>query len=393
MYQDLHTATKLMRLGAYYLTQVITYLYRFDNILKYFDQVSVKNNWMTIIAQYLFPAISQLDGNPSFANELYSIVKQFPYETRFALYGQWKHATYSAIPELAVARAGCTKDTRYIMRRLSKENVKQYGRYIGKTVHSNPAIAFTIIIDQLQSYDNQIPHVVDASRYLTELEFDVLNFCMLEALSNSTKERVQPSGTSISKWLVALATFCGTLWRKHPIELKGLLHYVTNQLLTNNIFDLLVLQELISQMGGIKLLDESTADQLDAFAGGELLRREALQFENLRIIRKPSKRLTRALLDTNLDTKLGYLIAQTRRDIAFSETGTKDLKITGWMFDHCHKTLVQYFDFLIANVDRSSYPNLFGDLEELCGLYGLEPEVAFHILRPKFTQLMKVYQH
>lgn len=345
---------------------------------------------MIIISHYLFPTISQLEANPAFANELHALVQKYPYQTRFALYGEWKHFTYDKIPELKIAKTGCVKDTRYIMRRLSKETVNQYGRYIGKTVHSNPTIAFTIIIDQLQSYDNQIPHVVDASKYLTDFEFDVLNYCMLEALSNTSKERIQPNGTLISKWLVALAQFCGTLWRKHSIDLKGLLHYVTNQLLTKNVYDLLVLQELICQMAGIKLLDESTADQLEAFAGGELLRREALMFESLRIFKKSSARLTRALLDSHLAVKLGILMAQSRRDIAFSETSSKDLKITGWLHDHCHKSLVQYFDFLIANVDKSDYPNLFSDVEELCGVYGIELEVAFHILRPKLTRLIKV---
>lgn len=62
------------------------------------------------------------------------------------------------------------------MARLSKETVLEYALHIGKTVHSNPLIAFSYIIKQIESYDNMIAHVVDATRYLTPMEFGIQVF-------------------------------------------------------------------------------------------------------------------------------------------------------------------------------------------------------------------------
>ena len=240
-------------------------------------------------------------------------------------------------------------------RRLSKETVKQYGRHIGKIVHSNPTIAFTIIIDQLQSYDNQIPHVVDASRYLTELEFDVLAYCMLEALSNTSAERIQSNGTSLAKWLISLSTFCGTLWRKHPIELEAILQYVASQLAVDNVYDLIVLQELIGQMSGIRSIEETTDAQKEALAGSDNLRREVFLFEGLRTTKKSVTRLANVLVQGKLVQTIGILIAQQRKEIVFRGE-SKELKVLGWMFDHV--SLNRFFLFsrlIIIIVSQKSY--------------------------------------
>jgi THO complex subunit 2 len=78
--------------------------------------------------------------------------------------------------------------------------VKLYGRYIGKVVHSNPVVAFTNILDQIQVYDNHIPFIVDASRYLTDLSFDIFGFTLIEALA-SGKDRLESDGTSVKLWV------------------------------------------------------------------------------------------------------------------------------------------------------------------------------------------------
>ena len=71
-----------------------------------------------------------------------------------------------------------------------------------------------------------------------------------------------------------LASFCGTVFRKYNIELTGLLQYVTNQMKACKSYDLLILREIIVKMAGIEVTEEMTPDQLDALAGGELLRAE-----------------------------------------------------------------------------------------------------------------------
>lgn len=63
----------------------------------------------------------------------------------------------------------------HIYRRLSKDNVKQFGRHIGKVSHANPVVVFDTIVSQIQAYDNLIQPVTDAFKYLTQLSYDALS--------------------------------------------------------------------------------------------------------------------------------------------------------------------------------------------------------------------------
>ena len=66
---------------------------------------------------------------------------------RYQLYGQWKSQSYYTQPELIAARLGTLKRAKYIFSRLTKDNVKQQGRLIGKLSHANPAVFFEYVSD------------------------------------------------------------------------------------------------------------------------------------------------------------------------------------------------------------------------------------------------------
>lgn len=86
------------------------------------------------------------------------------------------------------------------------------------------------ILIQIQIYDNLIGPVVDSLKYLTSLSYDVLGYCLIEALAQADKNRFKHDDTSISMWLQSSANFCGSIYKKNNIELSGLLQYVANQL-------------------------------------------------------------------------------------------------------------------------------------------------------------------
>lgn len=175
-------------------------------------------------------------------------------------------------------KATVLKAIKKLMQRVSKENVKPTGRQLGKLSHSSPGLIFTYILSQIQVYDNLIGPVVDSLKYLTNLSFDVLGYCIIEALNDPNRVRTKTDGTSISMWLTALSSFCGAVFKKHTIELTGLLQYVANQLKAKHSLDLLIIKEIVTKMGGIEAAEEMTVEQLEASAGGELLRQEAASF-------------------------------------------------------------------------------------------------------------------
>ena len=83
-------------------------------------------------------------------------------------------------------------------------------------------------------------------------------------------------------WLTALSSFCGAVYKKHTIELQGLLQYVANQLKAKHSLDLIIIKEVVAKMGGVEGVEEMTSEQIEATAGGELLRQEAASFSQVK---------------------------------------------------------------------------------------------------------------
>ncbi|XP_030637187.1 THO complex subunit 2 [Chanos chanos] len=341
--------------------------------------------WLSITDQVLLPSLSLMEANACMSEELWGLFKLFPYQHRYRLYGQWKNESYNNHPQLVKVKAQTVDRARYFMKRLTKENVKQSGRQIGKLSHSNPTVLFDYVLSQIQWYDNLISPVVDSLKYLTSLSYDALAYCIIEALANPEKERMKHDDTTISSWLQSLASLCGAVFRKYPIELAGLLQYVTNQLKAGKSFDLLILKEVVQKMSGIEITDDMTSEQLEAMTGGDLLRAEGGYFGQVRNMKKPSQRLKEALLEHDLALPLCLLMAQQRHGVVFSESQHKHLKLVGKLYDQCHDTLVQFGGFLASNLSTDDYVRRVPSIDVLCKLYHTPHDAAFFLSRPMYS--------
>ncbi|KAF7244895.1 THO complex subunit 2 [Varanus komodoensis] len=350
---------------------------------------------LSITDQVLLPSLSLMDCNACMSEELWGMFKTFPYQHRYRLYGQWKNETYNSHPLLVKVKAQTIDRAKYIMKRLTKENVKPSGRQIGKLSHSNPTILFDYILSQIQKYGNLITPVVDSLKYLTSLNYDVL---------------------------ACLASFCGAVFRKYPIELAGLLQYVANQLKAGkrqdtydpvplfvlmlfHSFDLLILKEVVQKMAGIEITEEMTMEQLEAMTGGEQLKAEGGYFGQIRNTKKSSQRLKDALLDHDLALPLCLLMAQQRNGVIFQEGGEKHLKLVGKLYDQaiffctfftefpmslcfsaqCHDTLVQFGGFLASNLSTEDYIKRVPSIDVLCNEFHTPHDAAFFLSRPMYA--------
>ncbi|SPO29031.1 related to RLR1 - Subunit of the THO complex [Ustilago trichophora] len=106
-------------------------------------------------------AIPSLAGPLAFAFQLWYCGRDLdvgPYhavrETLFSV-RSWKNDLYQ-LPELRAAQAETEKEAKGILKRISKDNIKQSGRNLAKASHSNPTIFFTVALNQVQAYDNLI---------------------------------------------------------------------------------------------------------------------------------------------------------------------------------------------------------------------------------------------
>jgi len=349
----------------------------------------VMGKWIQCIIEAILPSMSLLTCNANISFELWGLLKHMPYQIRYRLYGEWKNESYERHPEMQVARAKIIDKTKYIMRRLTKENVKQTGRQMGKLSHSSPCVLFDSILSQIQRYDNLIGPVVDSLRYVTDLSYDCLAYCIIEALANPDKERMKCDDTNISNWLQSLASFCGNILKKYSIELSGLLQYVANQLKAGKSLDLLILKEVIQKMSGIEISDEVTNDQLEALQGGELLKAEAAYFGQIRNTKKSSTRLKESLINEGLAVPLCVLMAQQRSGVVFMKSSENmHLKLVGKLADQCHDTMMQFGNFLSNQLPGEEYVKRFPPINSLYEEYHTPPDAAFFLSRTMFQHLI-----
>jgi THO complex subunit 2 len=83
---------------------------------------------------------------------------------------------------------------------------------------------------------------------------------------------------------------------------------------------------------------------------------------------------------------LVVLIAQQLGSIVFGKS-SQDLhmKLISTLNDQCQETLVQLTSFMQRHLSMAEYDAQVSDLKTMCTDFNLEINVAFHILRPKYT--------
>ena len=341
---------------------------------------------LTVMDEVLLPAVSLMESpNCCLAEEIWGVLRVYPYHMRYRLYGQWKTETFGQHPLLMKKKADIQKSIKRIMQRISKENVKPTSRALAKLSHCAPGLLFDYVLSQIQLYDNLIGPVVDSLKYLTSLSFDVLSYSIIEALNNPEKDQTKHDGTSISLWFKSLSNFCGAIFKKYNLELTGILQYVANQLKNKRSLDLLILKEVVLKMSGIEAAEEMTDEQIDAMAGGELLRQEAGSFNQIKNTKKSSQRLKDALIDNNLAVPLCLLMAQQRNCVVYQETENDHLKLVGNLFDQCQDTLVQFGQFLATNLSIDDYTLRLPPMDQLLTRYHVNSDLAFFLARPMFN--------
>merc|ERR1719305_2144804 len=137
-------------------------------------------------------------------------------------------------------------------------------------------------------------------------------------------------------------------------------------------------------MGGIEGVEEMTSEQIEATAGGELLRQEAASFTQVKNTRKSSQRLKDCLIESGLAVPLVLLMAQQGNCVVYQETEDDHLKL----FDQCHDTLVQFGTFLASNLSQDDYTQKLPPIHQLLSEFHVNSDIAFFLARPMFNYLI-----
>jgi THO complex subunit 2 len=129
------------------------------------------------------------------------LLSKLSFDTRYAMYGEWQQVLLKSNPHLKLASSKAEKNTKDVLKRLSKTNVREMMRKLAKVSYTNPITTFNVFISQVESYDNLTDLVVEAARYFTDMGWDALPYAIMTQLS-SGRGTYQSSGLHDQKWIL-----------------------------------------------------------------------------------------------------------------------------------------------------------------------------------------------
>lgn len=354
-----------------------------------------KQRWIDLSKRLLVPALSLTKSNAGVVSEVFELIKQFSTTTRYSIYAEWYSGATSRLPDIKSAFDQVRAETKDVLKRISKTNIKPMARALAKVATASPGVVFSVAIAQIESYDNLVELVVECARYFTYLGYDVLTWSLMSSLGARGRNRVQADGMLTSKWLGALSLFAGKVFKRYSVmNATPILQYVTEQLRLGNSTDLIVLEEITSSMAGIVSDTNFNEAQVLAMAGGDLLQSQTM----LQLLDRrhestgTAKRLMKALVEPRLAGQLLISIAQERQTCIFKiPEEDSHLKLLGNLFDEIHRVLTQYLDLLRSRLSVRDFDALVPGVAQLIGEFGIDPSVAFWISRPSIATEMKVY--
>ncbi|KAL4980170.1 transcription factor/nuclear export subunit protein 2-domain-containing protein [Aspergillus desertorum] len=374
--QDSSLLTKLARIGKHSLSND--------------DSTENRTRWQDLCKRLLVPAISLTKANPGVVNEVFDLISFFPRDTRYNMYAEWYFGQTSRLPDIQSAFDQARAETKDVLKRLSKTNIRPMARALAKIAYANPGIVINVAISQIEAYENLIEVVVECARYFTYLGYDILTWALISSLGQKGRSRVQEGGLLTSRWLNALATFAGRTFKRYSVmDPTPVLQYVVEQLRQNNSTDLVILEQMISSMAGIITDTNFNDSQIQAMAGGEILQSQTILqlLDKRHESRTTSKRLMKSLTSSKLAGQLLIAIAQERLTCIFKESeNSSEIKLLGNIFDEIHRILAQYLDLLRSNLSVEEFDSFVPDIASLIRDFGIQPEVAFWIRRPSVAR-------
>lgn len=321
-----------------------------------------KEKWLNYYRNFILPAVSAIEDNPIPVDKAYEILKFFEPEDRYNLYGELHQVLAKNNPHVKVCYGKAEKNTKDLLKRLSKENVKQMMRRLAKISYSNPLPCFLTILQQIESYDNLNSLVVESAKFFSEYGWDNLTLAILMRLTASGRSNVQADGLNERQWIQSLASFIGKICRSYPdsVDLSTMVQYLLKSFHSNETAGLIVLKEMLSSMGGFQAITNLTSLQINMINCGSCMEKVVYRtigderFQNT----KSGSTLCSTFFKLEVVNELLVLLCRTNRNI-----------VSGDDFSHL-KALANKIDEVDA-VTRL--------LCTLVGFFGRE-EAASHLL-------------
>lgn len=336
-----------------------------------------------MIATCFIPGLSLMKPNPMISNLVWEILSKFPFTKRSKIY-KYASDVCSKVESLVDSQPIADRCVQRVLRRLSRLNVKDLGRKLGKISSRYPFATTRAVLNQIQVYPNMIEPLVEACKYWNCIAFDILMHEIIIRFSQNSA-KLKEDGQHVSLWFSALSSFCGALHKKYPnIELSALLEYILNTLKSGQSLDFLILKDLVFSLSGIEILKDMNFAEIVSPALGENLKRAHKICDGKEWI-KSRARLRKALEQTensrNITIPMLVMLATYRRRTIFDAKSCQ-LKLISQLYDESHSVFLQYVMFLQQAFSNCEYTELFPNIGVLFQDFKLEPAIVFHIYRP-----------
>ncbi|KAF5854613.1 hypothetical protein GGP41_007460 [Bipolaris sorokiniana] len=345
-----------------------------------------RKRWFNFSATFIAPAVSFTGRNPGIINEVWDLFKNFDTATRYTIYQQWFNGMLKPASKRAFEQV--RDETKKTMSRISATNTKEYGRKIAKISYASPGWVFKTTVKQLVNYPNMITALVECSRYLTLLGYDVLTWTLVTYLLSPDKGSHQDDGMLSAPWLKNIATFVGKAYAKyHLMDPVPILQLTMRQLLIaeGELYMLDVLEQMVKSMGGISLSGSVSEAMTLALCAGPALRTFTLQHrlaDYRHLAGSSARRLVRCLKETGLGPQILIALAQ-HVEAYVHRVDQQDVPDKPVLFnvDKLRSNLLQYLELLRAYVTVDDFDTIFPPLIEMMSDFNVEPDVAFTIAR------------
>ncbi|KAJ2079062.1 THO2 plays a role in transcriptional elongation [Coemansia sp. RSA 988] len=417
--------------------------------------------WVGFLRAWILPAFSFATPSAGLSNELWLLISMLPLAKRYNLYRDWgtilasgqlllphttasesvqQYDTHSNALDMAMslddALEGAADDSiggssagiqtsfvevealsfevrrqvRSVMRRLSGDTVKLVGRQLCRLCHATPTLSLKIILDQVCSYDNLVDSVVEAFRYLTPLDADVLFYIILTTLDDPANTRTKEDGVNAAHWLQSLSLFTAAFSHRHENPMLGVvLGYVLRQIISMTrienappVFETVILSDAILRLAAIDVMANATEDQIMALQGGYHLCLEAFSMVSQWVL--PQDATADTVLTTSSNSRLTKRLAQWLANVV--ATRDQALSFVVAMCIHADKILMttslplgniliiydreierihQLFYLLHTNLKPERYGRLIPGPHVLANDYGLSWGMAILWGRPSIS--------
>lgn len=344
------------------------------------------DEWFTYFRNFIFPALPLIDANPIVMDKAFSVLEYFLTEQRYNLYSELHQVLSKNNPHIKISYGKAEKATKDVLKRLSKENVRPMMRKLAKITYSNPLPCFLTVLQQIESYDNLNSLVVETARYFNGYGWDVLPLALLMRLTAAGRSNVQADGLNDRQWIQSLASFIGKICLRYPdkINLKTLLSYIIKSLHSKDTSALIVLRELLAEMGGLQTFTNLTLRQVNMINSRSSLEKIVYRIIDDQRYQKTrsGEALVKALVDLDAANELFILLCQLKNDLLREEEKEGHLKVLASKIDdlnnviHLYTQLVTFFDYQ-NEVEQKLLPRI-----DFIRKYKISPEWAFEIWRP-----------